>query len=275
MKVILVLSDALRDDVAAERMGYLGHLVEARLASRYSVIGELPSLSRPIYETVHTGLTVSQHGVVSNDIVRRSIVPNIFDLARSWGKRTAAVAHYWFSELYNRAPFDPINDREVDDETLPIQHGRFYMEDRFRGREAWTPDRELFLTAALLVRRYAPDYLLIHPMGMGAVGQVHGADSARYRNHATHQDMVLANLVPEWLSLGYAVLVTGDHGINQDGAHGGTAPDVRTVPLYLIRPGAWGHGDTKTVLSQLQIAPTICSLLEVPIPETMKAPVIS
>jgi predicted AlkP superfamily pyrophosphatase or phosphodiesterase len=275
MKVILVLSDALRDDVAAERMGYLGHLVEARLASRYSVIGELPSLSRPIYETVHTGLTVSQHGVVSNDIIRRSIVPNVFELAHSRGRRTGAVAYFWFSELYNRAPFDPINDREVDDESLPIQHGRFYMEDRFRGRESWTPDRELFLTAALLVRRFAPDYLLIHPMGMDAVGEVHGAGSARYRNHATHQDMVLSNLIPEWLSLGYAVMVTGDHGINDDGTHGGTTADVRRVPLYIVRPGTWGQGDTQTVLSQLQIAPTICHLLEIPVPETMKAPVIT
>ena len=268
MKVILVLSDALRDDVAAERMGYLGHLVEARLASRYSVIGELPSLSRPMYETVHTGLTVSQHGVVSNDIVRRSIVPNVFDLAHSRGRRTAAAAYFWFSELYNRAPFDPINDREVDDETLPIQHGRFYMEDSY-------PDRELFLTAALLVRRFMPDYLLIHPMGMDYKGETYGADSPEYRNQATRQDMILSNLVPEWLSLGYAVLVTGDHGMNRDHTHGGTTPDVRNVPLYFARPGTWRLGDTKTVLSQLQIAPTICQLLEIPIPETMKAPVIT
>jgi predicted AlkP superfamily pyrophosphatase or phosphodiesterase len=268
MKVILVLSDALRDDVAAERMGYLGHLVEARLASRYTVIGELPSLSRPIYETVHTGLTVSQHGVVSNDVVRRSIVPNVFDLVRSWGRRTGAAAYYWFSELYNRAPYDPINDREVDDETLPIQHGRFYMEDAY-------PDRELFLTAGLLARRYMPDYLLIHPMGMDYIGETHGAESPEYRNHATRQDMMLSNLIPEWLSFGYVVLVTGDHGINRDHTHGGTTPDVRNVPLYVLRPGAWGHGDTKTTVSQLQIAPTICQLLEVPLPETMKAPPVS
>ena len=41
MKVILVLSDALRDDIAAQRMGYLEHLVETHLATRYSVRGEL------------------------------------------------------------------------------------------------------------------------------------------------------------------------------------------------------------------------------------------
>jgi len=62
-KVILILSDALRYDAAVAGMGYLGHLVEARLASLYKVIGELPSMSRPMYETLHTGLPVVEHGV--------------------------------------------------------------------------------------------------------------------------------------------------------------------------------------------------------------------
>jgi predicted AlkP superfamily pyrophosphatase or phosphodiesterase len=121
-KVILVLSDGLRFDTAAASMGYLGHLVEAKLASLYKVTGELPSMSRPMYETVHTGLTVSEHGIVSNLIVRPSTKPNVFRCARDAGKTTAAAAYYWFAELYNRAPFDRIDDRETDDDSLSIQH---------------------------------------------------------------------------------------------------------------------------------------------------------
>jgi hypothetical protein len=33
-KVVLVVSDALRDDTAAQQMGYLEHLVETELATR-------------------------------------------------------------------------------------------------------------------------------------------------------------------------------------------------------------------------------------------------
>jgi predicted AlkP superfamily pyrophosphatase or phosphodiesterase len=264
-KVVFVLSDALRYDTAVNGMGYLGHLVEAKKASLYKVIGELPSMSRPMYETTHTGLTVSEHGVVSNYVVRRSNKPNIFQSAVQAGRTTAAAAYYWFSELYNRAPYNPIDDREVDDETLLIQHGRFYTRDDF-------PDLELFHTAAMLVRRFAPDYLLVHPMGMDFTGETHGADSSQYRNHAIFQDVILSNLVVEWLERGYNVLVSGDHGINADKLHGGTTPDVREVPLFLIRPELEGAGDTKEVISQLQIAPTICKLLGVPVPETMLHP---
>ena len=266
-QVILILSDALRYDAAVEGMGFLGHLVETRQASLYKVIGELPSMSRPMYETVHTGLPVSEHGIVANYIVRRSIKPNVFQSAIDAGKTTAAAAYYWFSELYNRAPYDRIDDREVDDNTLLIQHGRFYTQDEY-------PDIELFATAGMLARRFSPDYLLIHPMGMDYTGEKYGADTSQYRNQAIYQDMFLAGLIAEWMQRGYTILVTGDHGINADHLHGGTTPEQREVPLYMIRPGVQGAGDTAEVISQLVIAPTICTLLGIPIPETMKYPSI-
>lgn len=265
MKVVLVLSDGLRDDVAAERMGFLEHLIETAQGSRYRVRGELPTLSRPMYETVHTGLPVTQHGIVSNQIVRLSSVPSIFQVAVQNGRTTAAAAYYWFSELYNRAPFDMVDDREVDDAALLIQHGRFYTEDGY-------PDQELFLAGASLVRKYGPDYLLLHPMGMDHIGDTLGPDTAEYRNNAILQDMLLANLVPEWLQRGYTVLVTGDHGVGADRSHGGTTPDVRMVPLYILPSTGRGKGDTRKTISQLQLAPTVLALLGLPIPETMKAP---
>jgi predicted AlkP superfamily pyrophosphatase or phosphodiesterase len=264
-KVILVLSDALRYDAAVAGMGFLGHLVEAKLASLYKVIGELPSMSRPVYETVHTGLRSSEHGIVSNSVARRSNRPNLFQLAVEARRTTAASAYFWFSELYNVAPYDPIDHREVDDSSLPIQHGRFYTQDDY-------PDFEVFAAAAMLVRKFSPDYLLVHPMGMDYTGETCGSDSSEYRNHAILQDTLLSTLIIEWMERGYGILVTGDHGINADKEHGGTTPEVREVPLFLIRPGSAGQGDTGETISQLQIAPTLCRLLDLPIPETMKRP---
>lgn len=266
-KVILVLSDALRYDAAVQGMGYLGHLVESGFASLYKIVGELPSMSRPMYETIHTGLPSSEHGIVANSVVRLSTRPNIFQCAQEAGKVTAAAAYYWFSELYNRAPYDWINDREVDDNHLPIQHGRFYTEDVF-------PDLELFAAAGMLVRRFAPDYLLLHPMGMDYQGETFGSDSSQYRNQAVKQDMWLAPLLAEWIELGYNILVTGDHGINRDGIHGGPAAEQREVPLYVIKPGQKGSGDTGEAVSHLQIAPTVLQILGISIPESMqKAPI--
>jgi predicted AlkP superfamily pyrophosphatase or phosphodiesterase len=190
-------------------------------------------------------------------------MPNVFKSLKEAGKVTAAVAYYWYSELYNRTPYDPINDREVDDAALNIQHGRFYTEDEY-------PDIELMRAAALMVRRYSPDYLLLHPMGMDYLGETFGSDTSQYRNNATRQDSILAPMIMEWREKGYTIFVTGDHGINNDGNHGGPAPEQREVPLFVIQPGGKGRGDTGDVVSHLQIAPTVLSLLNIPIPSTMK-----
>jgi predicted AlkP superfamily pyrophosphatase or phosphodiesterase len=264
-KVILIVCDALRNDTAAQQMGYLEHLVEAKLASRYTVIAELPTMSRPLYETLHTGVPCNQHGITNNQVVRRSKMPNVFEWAVEHSKITAAAAYAWYSELYNRAPFNLLEDREVDDPTLPIQHGRFYSEDSY-------PDKEVFAAAGMLVRRFIPDYMLVHPMGMDYLGETYGADSSQYRHNAVGQDQIMSALIPGWLEAGYTILVTADHGINYDKYHGGTLPDVRHVPLYFIRPDGQGQGDTRTMISQLRIAPTVCHLLGLPIPETMKQP---
>ncbi|MBN1147065.1 MAG: alkaline phosphatase family protein [Anaerolineales bacterium] len=142
---------------------------------------------------------------------------------------------------------------------------RFYYDDAF-------PDVEVFVTAAALARKFNPDYLLVHPMGMDYIGEKFGSDSSEYRNQAIVQDIVLFNLIGEWMEGGYNILVTGDHGINADKLHGGATPEVREVPLFLVQPGAPGNGDTGEVISQLQIAPTVCRLLGVPVPGTMKRP---
>lgn len=264
-KVILVLCDALQDDVAHQQMGYLEHLVEQQVANRYTVKAGLPTLSRPLYETIHTGAPAHEHGITSNITVRRSTHPSIFQIARDHQKTTAAAAYYWYSELYNRAPYELLVDREVDDDTLLIQHGRFYHEDDY-------PDIELFADGEMLMQRYLPDYLLLHPMGLDHAGHLYGSDSSQYRNHVILQDQILANFIPLARNAGYSVLVTGDHGMNADKQHNGTNPDVRHVPLYFV-PANNDYkmsGDTGQTISQLQIAPTICNLLDIPVAETMK-----
>lgn len=273
-KVILIVCDALRDDVAAQHMGYLEHLVETRKAARWTVIGELPSMSRPMYETLHTGVPSSVHGIVNNAIVRESVMPNVFKLAVDAGKTTAAAAYCWFSELYNRAPFDPVRDIETDDESLPIQHGRFYMSDEY-------PDLDLFAQGGMLMAKFMPDYLLIHPMGLDTIGEREGGDSHAYRKQVIYHDGVISYMLPAALALGYTVLVTGDHGISGQaafgvgGVHGGTLDEVRRVPLYWVSPEMAGRGRVDGPVSQLSIAPTVLNMLGVPIPDTMPAPVLS
>lgn len=148
--VVLALCDGLSDRAARAEMGYLEHLVEAKVATRYTSRAALPTVSRPNYETLHTGVTPHEHGITGNGVVRASCTPNLFNLAVEHGLRTAAVAYAWFSELYVRCPFEPETDLEYDDLSTAIQHGRFYRSDA-------EPDSEVISRAVLLTRRHPID----------------------------------------------------------------------------------------------------------------------
>ena len=67
-KVVFILLDGLQSYYAKEYLGYLEHLCEYKKAAKYEVLGELPSASRPMYETIFTGVPVYEHGITNNGI---------------------------------------------------------------------------------------------------------------------------------------------------------------------------------------------------------------
>jgi predicted AlkP superfamily pyrophosphatase or phosphodiesterase len=251
--VVLVMCDGLGDRPARLHMGFMEHLVEEGHATRYTSLAARPTNSRPNYETLHTGVGPSVHGVTSNYISRRSHRANTFSLESAAGLSTAASAYSWISELYVAAPFDPNAHMEVIDPSGPIHHGRFYFLDE-------TPDAEVFARAATLVSRYAPSYLLVHPMAVDHAGHTHGGLSHEYAAAVGVQDELLATLVPGWVAAGYTVIVTADHGHKPSGGHGGTSEDETRTPLYVVAPGG-GAGDTEQTVEHTRVAPTIWRLL--------------
>jgi phosphoglycerol transferase MdoB-like AlkP superfamily enzyme len=71
----------------------------------------------------------------------------------------------------------------------------------------------------------------------------------------------IAALLPLWLSEGYQVVVTGDHGMNTFGIHGGTENIQRDTPLYIFSDKVVKGRFEAEPVSQLNIAPLLCKLL--------------
>lgn len=253
-KVILVLVDGLAWQIAHDGMGFLQGLCEAGRASLYRLESELPSISRPLYECILTGVRPVDSGIVHNSVVRLSKETSIFHLATAGGAKTAAAAYHWVSELYNCAPYDAVRDRFTDNNLLPIQHGVFYHSDSY-------PDDHLLVDAEILRRRHDPDFLFVHPMNTDDAGHKHGLDSAQYRNSARRVDGYLSAVAPQWIDQGYQILVTSDHGMNRDHSHGGILPEERQVPLYVI--GSRFSHDLKAAPKQVELCGTIAELLGV------------
>jgi len=242
-------------------MGYLNHLIEEKIAASYLVQAQLPSLSRPLYETILTGTPVRIHGIVSNNTVRLSKMESIFHLARKNNLTTAAASYHWISELYNYAPFDYLTHRMQIKLEKPIQYGHYYFEDSY-------PNSHLILDGELLRQKYRPDFLLIHPMEVDNVGHLYGGNSKEYREKIMILDSILANFLPLWLEGGYQVVLTADHGMSDDGMHGGISDEERLVPLVILSSKVEAKRYNVT-LSQLGIAALICNLLGIKEGEAM------
>lgn len=252
--VILVLLDGLNHQVAHHAMGHLHAYVEADRAALYRLECELPALSRPLYECILTGVPPIDSGVVHNQVSRLSKERSIFHYARDGGVGTAAAAYHWVSELYNRTPFDPVRDRHTHAPKLPIQSGLFYYADHY-------PDSHLFADAEYLRRKHKPGFLLVHPMNIDDAGHRHGQDSSQYRNSARSADILLADYLATWLAEGYQVLVTADHGMNNDRSHNGLLPEEREVPLFVFGDAFSLDPNAKPL--QTELCGTICQLLGV------------
>ncbi|MUK29224.1 alkaline phosphatase family protein [Aliivibrio fischeri] len=253
-KTILVVLDGLNYQVAHDCMGYLTGLIEHQRATLYKIQSELPSMSRPLYECLLTGTSPVNSGIVNNDIVRLSNQDSIFSLATSQGKTTAAAAYHWVSELYNIAPYHATRDRFTNSKQLNIQHGCFYHWDHY-------PDEALFLDAEHLRRTHQPDFLLIHPMNIDDVGHKFGLDSRQYRNSARTADIILSNYIDDWVNDGYQVLITSDHGMNNDLSHGGNLPEERDVPLFVIGERFTHQASDNIQIKQTDICGVLCQLL--------------
>lgn len=261
---IFILLDGCTYESAKENLGLLEHLIEAKKGTKYKVQGELPSMSRPIYETLLTGTQVYEHLIVNNLTVRNSIMESIFSLCRAKGLKTAAAAYYWMSELYNKAPFNPVADRIQLGTELNIENGIFYYEDHY-------PDSHLFGDAEFLRRQYNPDFLLIHSMNIDDAGHKFGSDTAEYAMKVSKVDTIMGMCLPKWIKLGYNIVITSDHGMNEKKLHGGNTAIQREVPLYIFSDQLKCGDFTEKKISQLVIAPLLCKLLNIDPSDKMRS----
>ena len=263
-KTVFVLLDACQYEAGTRNLGYLEHMVEVKRAAKYKVRGELPSLSRPIYATLLTGVPVFEHGITTNDIKDTLALDSVLSICRKQGGTTAAAAYHWMSELYNTTPFRIPEDRIQIKTGKSIENGIYYWEDMY-------PDSHVFADGEYLRRTYDPDFLLIHTMCIDYMGHKYGADSQQYETAVAMVGHELASYVPIWRKEGYNIVITADHGMNQFGIHGGTGTAQRDTPLYIFSEKIETGDFSGNYIDQLCIAPLLCSLMGLdPSEEMMK-----
>ncbi|MFN3280488.1 MAG: alkaline phosphatase family protein [Tabrizicola sp.] len=240
---------------------------EARVRRMRSV---LPSTSASCYASIHTGLPPQVHRIWDNADIRRLEFPDVFGALTKAGRKTGAVTHSYWSEFFNRAPFDVVRDIEYDEPEGPITHGRFHTMHGYGHANQMTPsDYDLFGTLTRLCEVKGIDYGILHTCTLDSMGHRFFHDCAEMDHACGHLDAVLAPFIHRWRQAGYEVIVTADHGQDTRGHHGGTGEDQRDFAFYYFGTSPLPPEDQ--VLDQLALAPSILTRMGVPVPATMTA----
>ena len=235
-RVTVVVLDGLRLDTSRAMPA-----LEALRARGFDAVAEtpLPSLSRPSYTTLASGVPPERSGVRNNAFAGPAPVDSIFDRARGAGLTTAGVANLsWWNELFGRSfsEWHPISGGAADSARAIAEAG----------------------TRA--------DLSLVHLVDLDRVAHRLGAGEV-YRAKAREVDGVVAGIVARLDLSRDALIVTSDHGHRDRGGHGGPEPEVTEVPLILAGKGISRSARPRSVGSSARLAPTLALLLGVELPQ--------
>ena len=233
-KLLLIILDGVPYRNWVRLFGNLEGWVKSGDAQRFKMSSVLPSTSASCYASIHTGVSPQVHGVTGNDTIFRLSQPDVFSQARKSDLITGAVTHSFWSEFFNRAPFDPLRDIEYDEpESRSINHGRFHTMAGYGHNNQMTPsDADLFATLTMLCQRFGLDYGILHTCTLDSMGHRFYHDSPEMDHACFMMDYMLAPWITKWRDMGYQVIVTADHGQDARGHHGGHDPLQQEFALY-------------------------------------------
>ena len=269
-KLLLIILDGVPYRNWRRLFGNLEGWVQSGDARVWTMRSVLPSTSACCYASIHTGVSPQVHGIRSNEERFRVAQPDLFSEITGAGGKTGAVTHSYWSEFFNRYPFDLVRDMEYDESGGPITHGRFHTMTGYNARNQMTPsDVDLFATLTMLTERFGIDYGILHTCTLDSMGHRFGHDCHEMDHACYAMDGMLAAFLPRWLENGYEVIVTADHGQTDRGHHGGREDLQQDFAFYYFGPAKGPKEDV--LLDQLQLAPTVLKRLGVKAPATMKA----
>jgi hypothetical protein len=257
-RVVLIVIDGLGAGEAG--LPYLTELGRRGVAATARV--PYPTISRPNYVTILTGVPPRDSGVRANRVAVPVAVDTVMDRVRAAGLAVATASdHGSLASLFLRNTDSLLGVDWVEDGTRiappPPITWPFDDAHRVESLEALGP-----VIAELAAGDAA--FVPVLVLDVDRAGHAAGVGEA-YRAAAVAADRMLRGALAR-IDLGRdTVIVTADHGHVAPGGHGGDEPEVSTVPLVLagrgIVPGAVAH-DARLI----DVAPTVAALLGIPAP---------
>jgi hypothetical protein len=260
-RVLLVVLDGVRAD-AARNMPFLQEL--AQRGSSGIVHTGVPSLSNPSRAVMATGAWQEVNGVTNNSHFEPPPVDSLFSLAHKAAVPTAVSGSFLWQDAFGQY-LDP---RRTWAHQKRLRFGASIEELIAWQDETCRADLD-FLS------KYAGGLLVMGITAADSAGHDFGGRSEQYLRVAAAVDSCIG-----WTSKSMddgrtTLIITSDHGhidFRGHGGHGGVEVEVINVPLVLAGKAIRSTQGWRA--EQVDIAPTICMLLGLPLPATSQGRVL-
>lgn len=257
-RVVLVILDGLGAEEA--RLPYLDELRRRGVDATARV--PYPTVSRPSYVTILTGVPPRDSGVRANRVEAPVAVDTVMDRVHAAGLGVASASDFGTLVslfLRNTRSISGIDWIQRGTRVIPPPPLSWPVDDarRVGSLDALGP------TIAELAAGTAA-FIAVLVLEVDRAGHAAGVGE-RYRAAALGADRMLRTAFAGIDFTRDTVIVTADHGHVATGGHGGDEREVSTVPLVLagkgVVPGATARG-----ARLIDVAPTVAALLGVPAP---------
>ena len=298
-RTVVVIVDALRWDFASSKecWGSLNH--DGTPHSSYHC-DAMPLLSsRLSTHPNHTSLFLASVDAPTVTMQRIKAIttgglPTFIDASSNFATFGASIREdSWISQISHAAPVNNLSGAAFwgddtwlalfpkEENGMPWVHGAV-PESSFDTRDLDSAD--IHSSAGLLESLYTrplPNWRIgiLHTLGIDHAGHTFGADSEQMRRKLTDADNLInkvtlaleaASLIDDAPSL---LLIIGDHGMTEDGNHGGAERNEASAALIamsfgrplLLQSDDYNNTTSKTA-AQIDVAPTLSLALGLPIP---------
>lgn len=267
-KIVIILIDALRADFVPFikyndkfnlSMPYTEMLLKSRSALSFITKGFAPTVTLPRIKTLLTGTVSNFIDILLNFNAFELDDDNILKQASSNGYKSVFYGDdTWlkmFPNLFIRSEgthsFFVSDFKEVDFNVS--RHIKYEIE-----RTDW-------------------NLLILHFLGVDHIGHSHGPFSEHLLPKLIEMDDII-KFMYEKLTNSSLIILCGDHGMTSSGSHGGITQDELLTPLVFMHTNHPHHvefnHDSKTVLDQIDFAPTFSAILGIPIPSNSYGQII-
>uniref|UniRef100_A0AAF5PG04 GPI ethanolamine phosphate transferase 3 n=1 Tax=Wuchereria bancrofti TaxID=6293 RepID=A0AAF5PG04_WUCBA len=262
-RVVIILIDALRYDfVAPSRSQYNDSKKE--YSGHFSTITRLLNDHKESAVLMHFRADAPTTTMQRLKAITTGSLPTFIDVSSNFAS-TAILEDNWIDEIVatNRSIVMLGDDTWIS--LYPKQFKRKYHLPSFDINDLHTVDQ--MISDNLFDELVKSDWtvLIAHFLGVDHCGHKYGPNHPEMSKKLKQMNEILAKVVDS-LDNNTLLLVMGDHGMTENGDHGGDEPLETDAALFLFAKRKLIFAEPPESVSQVDIVPTISLLLDSPIP---------